>query len=348
MSFFLFACDETSEPETNSYSIIFNSNGGTTVSTIKADEGASINKPANPTKDGFTFIDWYVDSNLSTKVDWPYIATKDITFYAKWEEVIIEQTTYTISWEVNGSIIRTDSNVVENTLPSYNGTPTKPSTAQYEYTFTGWLPTISEANQDQTYVAQFSESIRSYTISYDLDGASGTESTTQNYGTMLAEPTEPVKDGYHFVSWCLDSELTQEVVWPIEITQNQTLYAKWNESVPYGTYLSSLLSSYDQNPLNYIPESMLPGTSLITQQEANVNYAAFVDLSTVPSGGYGEQWNMVINNLYQSQAFFDVLTVVDTLSSASVAAFNNYLDSNPEDAANYEFFKWYIYNHYFI
>src|SRR5690554_1092302 len=215
VSFFLFACDETSKPETNSYSITFNSNGGTTVSTIKADEDASINKPTNPTKEGFTFIDWYTDSSLSTKVDWPYVVTKDTTFYAKWEEVIIEQTTYTISWEVNGSIIRTDSNVVENTVPSYNGTPTKPSTAQYEYTFTGWLPAISEANQDQTYVAQFSESIRSYTITYDLDGASGTESTTQNYGTMLAEPTEPVKDGYHFVSWCLDSELTQEVVWPI-------------------------------------------------------------------------------------------------------------------------------------
>ena len=140
----------------------------------------------------------------------------------------------------------------------------------------------------------------------------------------------------------MDSNLTQEVEWPIVVSQNQTLYAKWNETVSYTTYLSSLLSSYDQNPYAYIPNSMKPGSTLITQQ-ANLNYSTFINMSSIPFGGYGEQWKMIITNLEQSQDFFSVLSIVDTLSTASITAFNNYLDSNPADTAHYVFTQG-IYN----
>jgi len=46
---------------------------------------------------------------------------------------------------------------------------------------------------------------------------------------------------------------------------------------------------------------------------------------------------MVVSNLEQSKTFFNVLTVVDALSSASIVAFNNYLDSNPADTEHYTF-----------
>src|SRR5690606_2905785 len=65
--------------------------------------------------------------------------------------------------------------------------------------------------------------------------------------------------------------------------------------------------------------------------------SAFVNLSNLPESGFGEQWQMVLTNLVQSQSFFTVLSVVDTLSSLSVTGFNNYLDSNPGTTAAYEF-----------
>ncbi len=333
---FLFGCEETENPNISQFTITFESNGGSNVSSMTVDENSSINKPADPTMSGYTFEGWFTNAELTNEVTWPYIVTINRTFYAKWTEVI-NQVTYTIRWEVDGQIVLTDTDVLEGSMPSFGSTPTKPATDQFEYTFSGWTPEITAATQNQTYVAQFNETIRSYTISFESNEGSSVNDMTNIYGTMIDEPSEPTKDGYHFVSWCLDSNLTQEVTWPLEITQNQTLYAKWNEAVPYGTYLETLLAGYNQNPYDYIPETLLPGYTTMTEQDATIDYTSFVNLSSIPSHGYGEQWRMVVNNIEQSQTFFEVLTVVDTLSSAAIVAFNNYLDSNPEDASNYEF-----------
>lgn len=337
-SFLLFGCDQaTVEPTVEQFTMTFNVNGGMQISPITKDANTSVSKPTDPTRDGFTFVKWYSDQGLTAEVTWPYTLTSDVTFYAKWQENVVANT-YTITWEVNGAVVETDLEVVEGTTPTYNGqNPTKVSTAQYSYSFTGWSPEITPATSNQTYVAQFSQTVREYTISFNSNGGSTVVALTHDYGIQINEPTEPTKDGYHFVSWCLDSELTQTVTWPIELTQNITLYAKWNEAVPYGSYLSALLSSYTQSPYTYVPDTMKIGSQLITQQQATLDYTVNTNLSTVPFGGFGEQWNMVVNNLEQSQAFFEVLTVVDTLTSISVTAFNNYLDTNPSNTALYQF-----------
>lgn len=341
-SFLLLGCtegpvDEDPTEVIPQFTITFNSNGGSNVVNITADENSIINKPTDPTKDSNTFQGWFINSSLTSPVSWPYTLTGNITFYAKWE-VITQQNTYTISWEVDGTIVETDTNVLEGTLPVYNGVaPTKPSTQQYEYTFTGWLPSLVNVESDQTYVAQFSETIRQYVISFNSNGGSSVAAITSAFHSQINEPIKPTREGYNFVSWCLDSNLTQVVEWPITVSQSQTLYAKWNESVPYGAYLQSLLSNYSSSPLSFIPDSMLPGETLITSQQATIDYSSFVNMTSIPFGGFGEQWNMVITNLEQSQSFFTVLSVVDTLASASVTAFNNYLDSNPADTANYSF-----------
>jgi uncharacterized repeat protein (TIGR02543 family) len=324
----------TENAVTNTFTVTFDSNGGTTVSAITNNENSSIAKPSDPTKSGFTFDGWYTSSALTTAVTWPHTLTASVTFYAKWTAVI----TYTITWQVNGQVVETDLNVIEGVTPTFNGsTPAKPSTAQYTFTFNGWSPAIQPAQANTTYEAVFTQTIRQYTIQFNSNGGSSVQPNTSNYGTMLNEPAEPTREGYHFVSWCLDSDLTQAVTWPLQVTQNQTLYAKWNEAVPYGAYLSTMLSSYAQSPYAYIPDSMKPGANLITQQQSVLDFTSFVNVSSIPYGGHGEQWKMVVTNLEQSKTFFNVLTVVDTLSSASILAFNNYLDSNPANTEYYEF-----------
>ncbi len=46
-------------------------------------------------------------------------------------------------------------------------------------------------------------------------------------GTVLAEPTEPLRDGYTFLGWFEDEALTTEYSFSQSITSNTTIYASW-------------------------------------------------------------------------------------------------------------------------
>lgn len=71
----------------NTWTITFNSNGGTNFENLNTWYGASIDKNKYlPTKDGYVFQGWYVDSKYNTKFSW-IMPNQNITLYAKWEEV---------------------------------------------------------------------------------------------------------------------------------------------------------------------------------------------------------------------------------------------------------------------
>lgn len=72
------------KPVVTTYTVTFNSDGGSTVSSQTVESGSQATKPANPTRDGYTFLGWYNGSiaySFSSKV------TSDITLTAKWEKV---------------------------------------------------------------------------------------------------------------------------------------------------------------------------------------------------------------------------------------------------------------------
>ena len=66
------------------YTVTYESNGGSTVpsQTVKYNETA--NKPADPTKSGYTFAGWYTEEKLINKYDFAAPVTGNITLYAKW------------------------------------------------------------------------------------------------------------------------------------------------------------------------------------------------------------------------------------------------------------------------
>lgn len=74
----------TGSNNTTNYTITFNSNGGTSVSSITKSSGTSVSAPSSPTKKGYTFGGWYTTSSLTTKVSWPMKLDGNKTFYAKW------------------------------------------------------------------------------------------------------------------------------------------------------------------------------------------------------------------------------------------------------------------------
>jgi uncharacterized repeat protein (TIGR02543 family) len=87
----------------NSYTISFNTNGGTAVPSITQNYGTSIATAPITTKPGYTFAGWYSDVGLTTAVTFPYTITSSATIYAKWNSAptqlelsITENQTYLI------------------------------------------------------------------------------------------------------------------------------------------------------------------------------------------------------------------------------------------------------------
>lgn len=68
------------------YTVAFETNGGSKVDSIKVTRNETAKEPTEPTRDNFTFDGWYSDKELTEKYDFSTKATKNITLYAKWSE----------------------------------------------------------------------------------------------------------------------------------------------------------------------------------------------------------------------------------------------------------------------
>ena len=92
---------------------------------------------------------------------------------------------YTITWEVNGTIVETDSNVEEGTMPNYDGTIPVKNDVQYEFTFSGWTPELTAVTQNQKYTAVFTQGeIKEYTITWKDADNTVLETTEVAYGAV--------------------------------------------------------------------------------------------------------------------------------------------------------------------
>lgn len=98
LAFSLTACHKTSgddnKPDTppspptplapTEFTVTFDSCGGNTVPEVK---GKTVQTEPLPEKDGFDFVGWYENSDYSgNRVVFPYTISKDVKFYAKWQE----------------------------------------------------------------------------------------------------------------------------------------------------------------------------------------------------------------------------------------------------------------------
>lgn len=73
------------DPETpTTYTVTFETKGGSAVTAQTVTSGASATKPNDPTKSGFTFGGWFTDSDCATAYNFTAKVTANITLYAKW------------------------------------------------------------------------------------------------------------------------------------------------------------------------------------------------------------------------------------------------------------------------
>ena len=106
-----------------SYTVTFNANGGSTVTSQSVRYGATATKPADPTKTAttttkYTFADWYSDSGLTTSFSFDTAIKEDITLYAKWTETAVtpQKTAGSISYATASVSKTTDDAAFTNEL----------------------------------------------------------------------------------------------------------------------------------------------------------------------------------------------------------------------------------------
>lgn len=252
---------------------------------------------------------------------------KNQTYQAVYELVM---DTYEITWkdaEGNNLDITT---VKHGDLPRY----VLPKDTE-EWDYVGWDKEVVIATTDTTYHVVRKKQV--YEVSFNSNGGSEVISVSTEYKTLVNKPAEPTKENHRFLGWYTDETLASEVVFPFEVKSNQTFYAAWNEQVPYLDYLNQLLTTYQVNPYSFVPNRLLPGANIKQENTLDLTYESNTNLGLVPFGGYGEQWQMVLENLNQATLFFNAFSSVEVIATSSVVAFHNYLDSNPDDEANYEF-----------
>jgi formylglycine-generating enzyme required for sulfatase activity len=70
---------------TLTYTVTFESNGGSAIPSQTVTEGDTATRPGNPTKGGYGFDDWYADSGLTTPFNFDTKITDNTTVHAWWK-----------------------------------------------------------------------------------------------------------------------------------------------------------------------------------------------------------------------------------------------------------------------
>lgn len=112
------------------YTMTFDTLGGSLISPLTFSVfSSSINKPIDPVKEGFMFIDWYQDISLKTPYVFSSLPNEDLTLYAKWLPSF-----YTLTFNTyGGSLIDSMTQLILKSSLNRPNDPTKEG-----FTFDGW------------------------------------------------------------------------------------------------------------------------------------------------------------------------------------------------------------------
>ena len=185
--------------------------------------------PVAPTKEGYEFDAWYTDAELQQPATFPMELKSETTLYAKY---LVQ---YTLTLVNFGS--KTTQQAAKLKLA-----PTPPQNDGY--TFSGWyLDSSYRTAVEYPYI--LTEDTTFYGKWVVGDGENFTVKFVTNGGTPIADmqcsviQESPVttREGWKFVAWYTRSSMTGSAArFPLTITQDTTLYAKWTEDTESGEY----------------------------------------------------------------------------------------------------------------
>ncbi len=233
-----------------SYTITFNTNGGSIVNNQNVLEGEKITKPSDPTKEGYTFDYWtYQD----VEFDFNTSVKSNMTLTAKWTESKKEEKEFTITFDSDGGSAVAQQIIKEGSTVTKPSNPTKSG-----YEFKGWFindneyvfeslvsdnitlkakwekvstgntesKTNTSNNKNNNKNTSSSTNTTQYTVTFDSNGGSSVSSKKVNSGSKVSKPSDPTKNGYKFAGWTLSGKSYD---FNSKVTGNITLVAKWTQ-----------------------------------------------------------------------------------------------------------------------
>ena len=104
-------------------------------------------------------------------------------------------------------------------------------------------------------------------------------------------------------------------------------------------YLDELTKVETTNAYNYIPSSMQPSyaSNLVSETDISYDFANNTLISSILDNAYGEQWQMVLENINQSVSMAKVFNVAQTTINTATAAAKIYIDNSYSDSINHEY-----------
>ena len=226
--------EQPAESETEKVLVTFDSDGGTEVKDIEVEKGKAIEEPAAPTKDGFEFVEWQKDGK---KFDFATTINEKTQLKAVWKEKTPETKVFIIRFDPDGGEF---DGKVEKDKDGKIKEPTAPTKKGFE--FEGWYDGSTkvtfpyEVKKDVTLKAHWKKvetpAVEKFTVTFNSKGGSAVASQTIEKGKTATEPKEPTKTGYTFKGWYTDDKFVDKFNFKKAVTENTTLYAKWEEEKP--------------------------------------------------------------------------------------------------------------------
>ena len=196
----------TAKWKVNSYTITFDTTGGSKIAPITQDYGTAIVAPADPTREGYTFIGW--DRAIPATMP-----AENMTITAKWKV-----NSYTITFDTAGG---SEIAPITQDYGTQIAAPADPT--RKGYTFIGWDKAIPATMPAENMTITAKWKVNSYTITFDTAGGSEIAPITQDYGTAITAPADPTREGYTFIGWDMEIPTTMPA-------ENITVTAQWKDS----------------------------------------------------------------------------------------------------------------------
>ena len=270
------------------FTVTFQDWNGTVLKTEQVEQGKSATAPADPVREGYTFIGW--DKSFSN-------VQSDLTVTAQYEKNVVYYTVTFLDWD--GTTLKTEQ-VEQGKSATAPADPVREG-----YTFIGWDKDFSNVQSDLTVTAQYEQNAPEpiyYTVTFqDWDGRILKNEQVEQ-GKSATAPAAPVREGYTFKGWDKDFSNVQS---------NLTVTAQYEKNVPEPIYYTVTFQDWD-------------GTTLKTEQ-VEQGKSATAPATPVREGYTFTGWDKDFSNvqsdltvtaLYEQNAQNDAITVRLNPSSA--------------------------------
>ena len=221
-----------------SYTVKFDSDGGTTYDDVPVQSGSTVTRPGDPEKTGYKFEYWYAEDAVSA-FDFSTPITADLTLTAKWSAQAYNVTLNAgDNATINGTVPETYTYGVGMTLPT--------DVTMDGWSFEGWKDSnnniVTEIGKTETGDKAFTAIwLQIFTVEFNAgDGGSGTmqPQTGKDGDTLTLTENAFTRAGHTFAGWKdNDSTATYEDGGTITLAKNVTLVAQWTPIAVTGVSL---------------------------------------------------------------------------------------------------------------